>query len=870
MSFKRKRPGNWGKLGDGFEGLEVEKPQLKRQKDRGLLGARRLYTSHTDVNDDSNEDIISWTSSEEENEELRSQQRITSRRKKVKVSSAEKRASVRMKQEWNQSSQLKEEEVTVVSDSNDSNSSVDSLKINEPVGESIEYDIDCEDSRSSVLTQPSESQKDTQVTGTSPCISQATSASTSQSHSPDLGGKVKASQWVKMLDLKTPTKNSQDVTFQELEDSAKKKKKYKRGGLADQLSSLRGRERSHNSMVRHQQSTTPRTPQSANSGSKSLSLRILRLESLFSLQLAYCTETDGESRREQVALFLHDQSLQEGDNVQVFAPWQQIRLKHSSELVLLCSNYCITPPQDRTEKACHSSDTRSKDGCDVVNVMHGVWRCPCVSGLVHSPATCPAHLNPGIPGLFSSKSEKDSEEGDDKLSALDTIPATQSASVRTRLIKSSILEWVDCHDPSARLSGRVLRVFCFNTKGSLSEKRYSLLIEDSHGTMCQIFCPEDAETRFPSVLKRGEGLIHVFGGLTVQCRATRDREPAFFSVIDRLWSAKCLSDTGSSPNMEDNTADSEESNCVSQFHRSSAPAFCYVMKEAASEEGMVIIPTEKDGPVVKEKTTKLADLGQEEQERVSVCCTVILCYNTSEVKDSLPRSDVRQSHRSVLYVKDPTNPKYFIMTTTDGFCLPELNELRNKSWMFRDVTYQLGKLTCDKYSSIIPQSMESITSYDLDFSPVNAELSVLDLCSISGTVSGVDENSAYIWEVCDRCKQENLAQDTSSQQLVCLSCKEVVKKPQTRMRLVVYLSGTSSCDSTPSGHLTLPPQPDMKVSVELLQTSIEEILPDTSQAHEGYDMACVLGKKLGPLTCVVLKCKPGEVVLKEVCVDFKK
>lgn len=68
-----------------------------------------------------------------------------------------------------------------------------------------------------------------QVTCTSPCISQATSASTSQSRSPNQGGKVKASQWVKMLDLKTPTKNSQDVTFPEQEDSAKKKKKkYKR------------------------------------------------------------------------------------------------------------------------------------------------------------------------------------------------------------------------------------------------------------------------------------------------------------------------------------------------------------------------------------------------------------------------------------------------------------------------------------------------------------------------------------------------------------------------------------------------------------------------------------------------------------------
>lgn len=45
-----------------------------------------------------------------------------------------------------------------------------------------------------------------------------------------------------------------------------------------------------------------------------------------------------------------------------------------------------------------------------------------------------------------------------------------------------------------------------------------------------------------------------------------------------------------------------------------------------------------------------------------------------------------------------------------------------------------------------------------------AELSLIGLYLDSpGTVCGVDENSAYSWEVCDRCQQENLAQDTSSQ-----------------------------------------------------------------------------------------------------------
>lgn len=109
-----------------------------------------------------------------------------------------------------------------------------------------------------------------------------------------------------------------------------------------------------------------------------------------------------------------------------------------------------------------------------------------------------------------------------------------------------------------------------------------------------------------------------------------------------------------------------------------------------------------------------------------------------------------------------------------------------------------------------------------------------------------------------------------SRQLVCLSCKEVVRKPQTRMKLVVFLSGTSKCDSTPVGHVSQPLPPESKVSVELLQCSIEELLPDASQTQEGYDMACVLGQKMGPLTCVVLKCKPSEVVLKEVSVDPQK
>lgn len=43
-----------------------------------------------------------------------------------------------------------------------------------------------------------------------------------------------------------------------------------------------------------------------------------------------------------------------------------------------------------------------------------------------------------------------------------------------------------------------------------------------------------------------------------------------------------------------------------------------------------------------------------------------------------------------MYVRDFFDFKYVIMITIEGFCLLELNEMRNKIWMFRDVIYYLG------------------------------------------------------------------------------------------------------------------------------------------------------------------------------------
>ncbi|XP_048761991.2 DNA repair-scaffolding protein-like isoform X2 [Ostrea edulis] len=892
MSF-RKRLRDWERRGEGFEGLDDKKPPVKYVKHKKPAGSCRLYDAEDDLKQghsdegDRIEDSIIWTSSEEENEESSFQvSRGRSKGRFVRKSTMQKDVT---QKSWKMKGQHRyrqeEEEVDVISDS-DSNSKEDGLMKNE--SESIDLDIESEDSRSSIPSKEKsanlfQSQDTTQNTCTSSCIMDQTSisASTSQSQSPDQGSKVKASQWIKMLDLKTPTKNSQDVPFSELEDSAKKRKKYKKhvGGLADQLSNLKGRERSMNSIFKHQQSTSKSEP---DTPSRSLILTITSLEPLFSLQLAHCVSRDPSDTgtKEQTALFLQDKAILTGSVIQVFAPWQRIRLKSMSQLVLLCSNYRILSHEELLSEELSETKNigrpegqqRSNQQNSDVHERCAVWKCPCVSGLVHSPSACPAHLNPELPGLsIYQRGERCEQDSDEKLSALDTIQATRGPSRVSRLTKPSILDWLDCHDPSARFSGKILRVFCFNRKVPNSGKRYVMLIEDSHGTVCQVLCPEEAETLFPEVLQNGEGSCHVFGGLSVQCRATRERELALFSVIDVVWSGGPLCKRLDSQDTEDRITESQEPDSLTQVCRSSAPGFCYFMIEAENGEGMTAVPLGNGSSNLKENTIRLADLTHvDEIKRVSFCCKVVFQVNMASVKDGLSLSDTRRSHKSVLYVRDQSLTRSQCITTTSEFCLPECTQLTENSWKFRDVACHLGKLTCDLYSRAILQSQDTVMILP-DFNPIqlHSGLSALDLCIVSGTVCGVDENSAYSWDVCDNCQQENLAQDSNTKQLVCLNCKKTVMEPLTRMKLKVYLSVTSSCEMTSSDHVTQ----KMKVSVELLQTSIERILPESTEAEEGYDIACVLEKTVGPLNCVVLQSHHRDLdcqmALKEVSVDHK-
>ncbi|CAF98466.1 unnamed protein product, partial [Tetraodon nigroviridis] len=124
--------------------------------------------------------------------------------------------------------------------------------------------------------------------------------------------------------------------------------------------------------------------------------------------------------------------------------------------------------------------------------------------------------------------------------------------------------------------------------------------------------------------------------------------------------------------------------------------------------------------------------------------------------------------------------------------------------------------------------------------PLSPEMTPNSLCSLSGVIVGVDEDTAYSWPVCSRCRSDNLELlPRRNDSFHCGSCESVVDKPDTRIQLEVYLSSSFG---------------DCTLKVKLQQKTIESILNAAALEGDqftGYDVESVLGKEVGPLAVYV-------------------
>ncbi|CAC5397794.1 SPIDR [Mytilus coruscus] len=707
--------------------------------------------------------------------------------------------------------------------------------------------IEDTDSRSSFILSGSNTKSDKNVdiqeSIESIEIPTSTEASATSS-SPSQKAKVKASEWVKSLDMKTPTKQSPSPQVLLKEDSAKKKKKFTRNGLADQLYKLQIRERSAVRVWNHQ------TVSKEKVSSKSVIVKVLEYEMLYSLQLAKCQElikTEGSSIGEEKEFYVlfssemaEEMNISIGTIVRICPPWQKLILQSMDRSVLLCTNFI-----------------RVEGSVDVVqqnpelSTIKMEWKCPCVTGLVKDYKQCPAYQFPCFPGIMlQCKDNKENRSTHvsglpDHEQSLYMIQATQ-ASTGTPTVSNSILESIDKSSKQTGVcfSALVHRVLCKTVPNS-STKRYSLLVEDGHGIMCEIQMPDNSEHLFGEVIKNGEGSPYIFTGLKVLARTTRDRDPALFSMIDTVWSGITA------------TAVSEESETASgsSISQRLPPGFCYSMVEHDDTDLKI---TENTTIITAFKKIQLVSLDDLRKENGEICRFTMKVKLLAKLSNSDFSSSTSIDFRYLLYITDDSldHADYRIIKVKDT-C--NIQQPIGGTVVTKDVLHTNGNLICDCYSQILPSSFLQKLGFELStediihpFSPpdLDKDSKLYDLCTVKGTIYEIDESSAYSWDVCDQCGLDKLAEKANTKELVCLGCKRVVKHPVTKMKMEIYASVTNLKSN--------------RIKIDLLEETIQSLLPEDENDEEGYDIGSVLNSTVGPITCVVMKKTSNEIFLKEI------
>ncbi|XP_033755362.1 DNA repair-scaffolding protein-like isoform X2 [Pecten maximus] len=943
---ERKSVGKWQTFGEGFSGFggvkhlnppKRQRTSLIRQSEANT--SRKLPTKGVD-------ESIAWSSSDEED----STQHDRDNSPVVRRPGPRYKASIQKDYENADSEVLIADEESssepwclssvnnkVTKDRCDSENEGQHSQVSEVAASIFSYES--EGSRHSF------SQKETDdKLQISPETSQDIESMKSESLAPSQASsssKVKASDWVKTLNLKTPSKDSQSSDIDILEDSAKKKKKFKRGGFADQLHKVQMRERSSLRIWSHQQNSEE--TESHVSTPKIITVEVVSFELLYSLQLARCEVLTGPVEAGQILVLfstasVQQHNIQEGSVVLIHPPWQQLDLKQTHQKVLLCTNYCqVTNKSDLHNPGSHKVKV-TQQSQDVVKVM-GQWNCPCVTGLVSSYQSCPAYLYPCIPAVAVSMDAACCDDEKRERSRLTVVQSThcqppQSSSVGTPA--HTILESV--HDQGSTpggqghsFSGLVHRVIQKQTRQT---PRWCVLVEDVQGTMCEVVLPKDRLPIWDRVLK-GEGAVFSFTGLMLYSRTHRERDFGLFSLIDSVWSGVVSSTLSqeSDKALPEHSILSQDSNqtlrgpstvndgsiqalpgpskvndgsiqtlsgpstvndgSIQELSGPSTvndgsnqalpgpstvidgsiqalpgpstaawtvepPGFCYVMKGDNSTD-IEISPVNTSGLQSRYHPLTITDLSKVSKKPTIVkrFCLVakVLAILPSDTGDA-DRSHETTSHRRrpqcYLYVWtgeafSDQPPRYSIVRVAYDV----KNALCGRVMFFKDIFYHKEQLCCDVFSQILPiaavpercmSTNTELTIKEAEWRALQGEIIIpsvcyelpeLTLCKVQGTVSGVDESSAYSWDVCSFCGSDKLVNQQS--ELVCMECNKSILEPVNKMTMEVCVT----CDGL-----------DVPVTISLLQDCIEKLLPEDT-AEEGYEIESVLGKDIGTIFCVI-------------------
>ncbi|CAH2285133.1 Hypothetical predicted protein [Pelobates cultripes] len=690
-----------------------------------------------------------------------------------------------------------------------------------------------------------------------------------------------ASDWARTAQVllqtpeKTMTKNCKTP-----DDSAKKRRRFLGGGLAERLIRLQNRERSAISFWRHQHDSDCKMPLGDKSGI--LMLRIIEIHEECSMQVALCEKlvdppnvvtsstTDSSSATILKVLFTHQTASQlQGqpcDIIYIHPPWLNLTLRDENTPVLLNTHFTqkiirhLIQDDDKTVSSLLPERRKPVPLSVVLNINNDAE--------IGGKRKCEDH-----PNTYSSQEQARASSfsvNDSLLDVVETQGAAGWKEMCIRVVIQRVYGLPSRASPRSCLQGSSKASLVVPVNPSRLDIRLCLLIQDAYGIFSelQLQCNNPSPADIECYSKRWEGKACCLSGMKILQRTTRGRSPGLFSLIDSLWPPllpiKIHGQSQDQGQVQTNLP---------------APSFCYILAVHHDERGDNIREEDKISdfylpPVVHSLEEILQVVGL--NQRCSFWATVIY------VKPEQMHGDFPFQKDIWMFVTDVTlqgtignsmMPRVLAVCVSPSCVLEHsimhtlCEQLPCAIW-FKDAVKENGRIICIERTVLSLQKplLSCAAGANELTGPVildelDSRMEANSLCFVKGVIVGVNERASFSWPVCNKCGSNRLQRSAESSFVpsgffFCNQCSQVISCPIIKMQLEISL------------HSEL--IPDCKVKLKLLQDTISVLLNLCSSKDGRYEVSGMIGKEVGPLDCYVQSWSspPNSIVaLKEICLE---
>ncbi|XP_056911669.1 DNA repair-scaffolding protein isoform X4 [Takifugu flavidus] len=628
-----------------------------------------------------------------------------------------------------------------------------------------------------------------------------TSSSLASGSSPPRPGEScqrRASDWVRSAQvlLRTPQR-PREAQSKTPEDSAKKKRKFQSGGLAERLSRLQSRQRSAVSFWRHQSDASAATVDRPGV----LVLEVLEVMEECGMRAARCERhrpPGGAEESAPVLVLFSRETVAHlmpapKDIIHIYPPWQSLSIEGFS-----CSIILNTHLSQKVQ----SAPSTSHPGPPAVERCPPYFLCQ-TFGRLEASRTREANAAKQVPLLDPLRgfegSGLSSRLSFSLLEVVEGLGQAGSVGQDVEVVVQRVYATaVPDSSPLSFLKPRVQSGTSFLRPSEEKGKtRLCVLVQDSYGmfSVVQLHllpCKDDLH----HYCHMWQGRTCLLRGIKVVQRVTRERCSRLFSLIDSLWPPVM-------PLRDHRTPPSTSSG-----------------SDVGQGEVWLVLT---DPSLQEEKEEK----PERPCRRTAALCVSTSCVLTSSVIRALKSSAACQaSFRDVI-------KEHGVLHCVEQSVIELCSQSSRRPECVAESSAGAGSL-----SRLLTEP--TILPRPVRLDPLVPEVTPNSLCSLTGVIVGVDEDTAYSWPVCNRCGSDNLeilAGGNGSFQ--CVSCESVVDQPDTRMQLEVFLSSSLN---------------DCTLKVKLQQETIVSILNATALEgadSAGYEVESVLGAEVGPLAVYV-------------------